>query len=264
MPIDSNGNYSLPNGYLAVTGQKVLASQHNPPLEDLAAAVNAMFLRSGAAPMLGNLNMNSFKISSLAPSTAAGEAVEYSQLQDVLAKIVAASNPTGKRGSFFRLTAPAGWIKGNGGTIGSAASGATTRANADTEALFTLFWTSFSNAVLPIFNADGSISSRGSSASADFTANKRLQVFDLRTEYDRGADDGLGYNTAITVGVTQADTVGPHKHKIPRTSVDTIGTTLAHSVGAPTVGDLVTSSDDVTIGTETRPRTVATLHCIKL
>lgn len=263
IPIDSNGNYSLPTGYLAVTGQKVLASQHNPPLEDLAAAVNAMFLRSGTAPMLGNLNLNAFKIINLSPSTEAGNAVEHSQLLDVLSKITAASLPTGMRASFMRYDAPAGWIKGNGGTIGNGASGATTRANPDTEALFTLFWSNFSNSVLPIFNPDGSVSSRGATAATDYAANKRLQIFDFRSRFDRAADDGLGFNVGLVPGTTQSDSVGPHKHTLPRTSIDTSGVSVVHSVGTA-AGTIATSSTDPSIDAETRPRNVVSLHCIKL
>lgn len=55
MPFDSNGNYSLPSGYLAVTGEDILPSQHNPPLEDIAAAFNSSMLRSGVAAMTGPL-----------------------------------------------------------------------------------------------------------------------------------------------------------------------------------------------------------------
>lgn len=57
MPSDSNGVYSLPNGYLAITGETIQASQHNPPLEDLSAAMTQRLMRSGAAPMTGPLKV---------------------------------------------------------------------------------------------------------------------------------------------------------------------------------------------------------------
>jgi microcystin-dependent protein len=49
----ANGVYSLPVGYLAVTGQTIQASQHNPPLEDIAAALTGRLSRDGTAPMTG-------------------------------------------------------------------------------------------------------------------------------------------------------------------------------------------------------------------
>lgn len=55
MPSDANGVYSLPAGYLATAGAKVKPSQHNPIFEDIAAAMSARLLTSGAAPMTGQL-----------------------------------------------------------------------------------------------------------------------------------------------------------------------------------------------------------------
>lgn len=55
MPSDANGVYSLPVGYLATPGAKVKPSQHNPIFEDVAAALSARLLKSGNAPMTGQL-----------------------------------------------------------------------------------------------------------------------------------------------------------------------------------------------------------------
>src|SRR6187549_2553530 len=43
----------------------------------------------------------------------------------------------------FATAVPGGWLLLNGATIGNAASGGTGRANADTEALFTLLWNGY-------------------------------------------------------------------------------------------------------------------------
>ena len=51
----SNGVYTLPSGYLAVTGATIQASQHNPPLEDIAAALTGRLSRDGTAAMTGPL-----------------------------------------------------------------------------------------------------------------------------------------------------------------------------------------------------------------
>jgi hypothetical protein len=53
----ANGVYSLPPGYLAVTGSPILASQHNPIFEDVAAALTLRLSRDGTAPMTGVLNL---------------------------------------------------------------------------------------------------------------------------------------------------------------------------------------------------------------
>jgi hypothetical protein len=53
----ANGVYSLPVGYLAVTGATILASQHNPPLEDIAAALTGRLSRDGTAAMTGAIQL---------------------------------------------------------------------------------------------------------------------------------------------------------------------------------------------------------------
>ena len=276
-PYDSNGNASLVPGYLAVEGQTILPSQHNPPLEDIASMLSQVLLRSGAAPMSGNLNMNGFKVTNLPDASSDGDPVLLAQLQASLAAL--ATVPTGTVAFFRRATAPSGWVKENGGTIGSAASGATTRANADTLALFTLLWNEFSNTILPIQTSSGVATTRGASASADFAANKRMPLFDSRSRFLRAADDGLGYDTSLTVGATQADEIKAHNHAVTDPG-------HAHNVAfiqgltAPGTGERVqappstgsypttTSTTGITIqntgGTETRPRSSVVLGCIKL
>jgi hypothetical protein len=83
MPTDSNGVYSLPPGYFVTAGQTVEPSQHNPPLEDIAAALTARLPRNGSAPMTGNLNMGTHKIIGLAVGTNPADAVRLDQLQAV-------------------------------------------------------------------------------------------------------------------------------------------------------------------------------------
>ena len=93
---------------------------------------------------------------------------------------------TGTIAAFALTTPPTGWLKANGTTVGNAASGAT-RANADTAALFAALW---DVAALAILTSGGSGSTRGASAAADYAANKRLTLPDLRGEFLRGwADD---------------------------------------------------------------------------
>jgi Coiled stalk of trimeric autotransporter adhesin len=84
MPFSPSGVYTLPNGYAGVDGQPILTSQHNPPLEDIQAALSLTLLRDGRAPMVGNLNLNNFKINGLANGTATTDAVNLSQLNSYI------------------------------------------------------------------------------------------------------------------------------------------------------------------------------------
>ena len=70
----------------------------------------------------------------------------------------------------LKSTADSGWIMMDDGSIGSASSGATTRANADAESLYTLLWTNISDTWAPVSTG------RGASAAADFAANKTLTL----------------------------------------------------------------------------------------
>lgn len=55
MPSDSNGVYSLPPAYLVRNGDLIVPGQHNPVFEDIATALSARLMISGAAPMTGPL-----------------------------------------------------------------------------------------------------------------------------------------------------------------------------------------------------------------
>ena len=283
LPFDSNGNYSLPPGYLAVPGQTILATQHNPPLEDIAAAMSQVVLRSGVSPFSGNQSMAGFKITNAANGTADSDYVTMEQLNEVIASVGASAVPTGAVAGFRRANAPAGWIIENGGTIGNASSNATTRANADTEALFSLLWTDFPSLVIK--TAGGVITTRGVSASADFAANKQLTIHDSRTRFHRGSDSGLDYDTSLIVGFSQLDALqnitGTFSSKrvnnvsSPEVVADWTGAFFDNGLGGSDFSMEVTgvsarritgfdASRVVRTATETRPRASVVLYCIKL
>lgn len=71
-------------------------------------------------------------------------------------------------------TAPTGWVRIHGGTIGKAGSGATERANADTQPLYELLWAIDNDIDFPVSGG------RGASAASDFAAGKQLTLPDFR------------------------------------------------------------------------------------
>ena len=75
-----------------------------------------------------------------------------------------------------------GWVMMNGQTIGSASSGATQRANADTQNLFVYLWNNCTNAHCPV------IGGRGANGIADFNAAKQITIFDMRDSIVVGRD----------------------------------------------------------------------------
>ncbi len=92
----------------------------------------------------------------------------------------------------FRMTNAAltGFVRLNGRTIGSGVSGATERANDDTNALFLALWAALANAEAAVSGG------RGASAAADWAAGKTLTLPDGRGRNFMGLY-GMG-NTALT------------------------------------------------------------------
>lgn len=142
------------------------------------------------------------------------------------------TNPTGKVAMFARATAPAGWVRLNGGTIGSATSGASERANADTHDLFVLLWNEFDNSICPV------VGGRGTSAENDWAANKKLTLPDDRGYSWRAWDNGRGVDAGRGLGTYQADGNKAHTH----TGTTASSGAHSHSVYGQDTGDAATGS----------------------
>lgn len=100
MPYDSNGNFTLNAGYLAIAGQTIQPSQHNPVLEDIGlSGLSNVVVRDGRAAMTGNLNMGAFRVRNIADGTLSTDAVSKGQL-DAQATTQSAAN----RGYIYGLT----------------------------------------------------------------------------------------------------------------------------------------------------------------
>lgn len=95
---------------------------------------------------------------------------------------------TGHMELFYGAGVLTGFVRCNGRTIGSAVSGASERANADTSALFAYLWGADPNLTVS--------GGRGASAAADFAANKMLTLPDCRGRVIAGLAD-MG-NTAAS------------------------------------------------------------------
>jgi hypothetical protein len=78
----------------------------------------------------------------------------------------------------LKTTADAGWILCDDGTFGSATSGSSNRAIADTRSLFTLFFNNLTDAVAPILTSSGGATTRAGqgSAAAGWAANCRMTL----------------------------------------------------------------------------------------
>lgn len=106
-----------------------------------------------------------------------------------------------------------GYVRCNGRTVGSAASGASERANADCEDLFEHLWTADAN-----LSVSGG---RGANAPADWAANKTIALPDWRDRAIIGLG-GMGNSDAGRIADSLVDGSGTN-------------TTLGATVGASTV-----------------------------
>lgn len=138
---------------------------------------------------------------------------------------VASSFTTGDVKTTLKTTADAGWVMMNDGTIGDASSGGTTRANADTQALFALLWTNVSNANCPVS------SGRGASAAADFAAHKVIVLPKMLGRALASAGSGSGL-TARALG----DAVGEEMHILTIGEMPSHDHVLANNAFTPDFG----------------------------
>jgi len=82
---------------------------------------------------------------------------------------------TGDVKQTFKTIADLGWVMMNDGSIGDGSSGASTRANPDTEALFSLLWANTSDAWCKLYAAGSwTATGRGASAAADWAAHRHI------------------------------------------------------------------------------------------
>lgn len=112
---------------------------------------------------------------------------------------------TGDLKHFYGTSAPSGWVRAAGRTIGSATSGASERANADCEDLFLHLWGVDSNLAVS--------GGRGGSAAGDWAANKTIALPDFRERVLAGlatmgnSDAGRVDDAYVTAG-TNTSTLG--------------------------------------------------------
>jgi hypothetical protein len=118
-----------------------------------------------------------------------------------------------------------GWVRSNARTIGSAASGATERAAADTEELFAYLWNNFSNSLCAVSGG------RGANAAADFNANKTIATLDMRDKAPFGLSD-MGNSSTGLLGTTAGGAGGASTVTLGQTNLPSVN--FSHSLAAAT------------------------------
>lgn len=222
MPRNGSGTHSIPNTFSA--GAEIQSGPVNANFSDVASEITGSLPRDGQAGMTGQLKAASGSAS--APGLSFGSDTDtgfYRKAGDTIGIVAggtevatigtsgltdANSNvvtgiPTGSMMMFGATTAPTGWVRLNGRTIGNASSSATERANADTSSLYSFLWTNYGDSVCAVS------SGRGASAAADYAANKAIALPDMRGRGPFGLDD-MGNSAASRLGavITSSTTNG--------------------------------------------------------
>lgn len=176
--------------------------------------------------------------------------------------------PAGAVQFFMQTTPPPGWLVVDGKTIGNASSNATGRANGDTFELFKILW----DQNQPIYLSDGGVSTRGTTAQADFDAGKQIAMRDDRGLFLRAWNNTTqGHDADRNHGTYQGDLFAEHNHRLVEDGLEAaIQNTDTNGDDLSWVGqnDPYSSLErythtQVTGGEETRPKNRAYLLCVK-
>ena len=168
--------------------------------------------------------------------------VSSSQWISLYSAINNISSPAGSVMSFAASTPPSGWVECDGATLSR-----TTYAD--------------------LFAAIGTIYGTGNGSTT-------FNLPDLRGEFVRGWDNGRGIDSGRSIGSMQSAEIDQHDHNItPYGDSSSSGISLRPGAGVyvagsnrliwNTLGDNAISNTGDGIGTETRPRNIAMMYCIK-
>jgi hypothetical protein len=124
-----------------------------------------------------------------------------------------------------------GFVRANGRTIGSATSGASERANSDTQALFLWLWGADANLAVS--------TGRGASAAADWAANKTIALPDWRGRALAGLDD-MGNSAAGRLTATYFGTAA--------TALGAAGGAESQTLSLAQLPTGITSTGTLTVG----------------
>jgi hypothetical protein len=176
-----------------------------------AGGDDALYLQIGY-PTANTFNINiavpGFYLNSSVPSN---DFQTYDQVNAIIS-----SPRTGDLRTSVNTFYPYGWVPMNDGTIGDAASMATTRANVDTWPLFNLLWNlskpydsgSNFNPITQLYTSAGSPTNFGATAIADFSANDQLGLTRMFGRVLLGTAPVSALLTAQKTTVTFSDSGG--------------------------------------------------------
>lgn len=192
-------------------------------------AAHAITLDSGN--LMGRQSAGNGAVEEIACSAAAASLLSQADIASICAYLGLTPQSTGDAKLTLRSTANTGWVMMDDGNIGNAGSGASTRANADTQSLFNLLYP-FADADCALLTSTGSATTRSAqgSAATAYAAGCRMSLPKQlgRTFIIGGAGAGL---TARTVG----HSLGSETLTLQRSDLPNVQPTFTGTSGTVTV-----------------------------
>lgn len=210
--------------FVRFTGAAVIT--HNATLINLPGTANITTASGDCLVAVPNSTGNGWNVTSYQRAATAPDFATNASVAAAIAALILV--PAGTIIHTAASTAPSGYIKANGDAVSRTTYAA-------------------------LFGAIGTIYGAGDGSTT-------FNVPDLRGEFVRGWDDARGVDAARSFGSAQADTVIAHTHGYTANGFSGGG---LYNTGSAANGAAQTYSQTPTGGTETRPRNVALLACIK-
>lgn len=228
MPRQANGNYIQPANTAAVTSTPISSTAFNTLETDIGNEITNSLDRGGRSAMTAALPMGANKITGMADPAVATDAATKNYVDTTTAAFFS----TGDGKITLKIVADTGWILCDDGTFGSATSGSSSRANADTQSLFTLFFNNLSDTAAPILTSGGGATTRAAqvSASAAWAANCRMSLTKQLGRAIVGAGTGSGL-TARPLGAA----FGADTFVLGQTNLPSVNFVLAATTSSPDV-----------------------------
>jgi hypothetical protein len=167
--------------------------------------------------MTAALPMGGQKITGMADPTVATDGATKNYVDTTTAAFFS----TGDVKLTLKNSGDVGWIYCDDGTIGSAGSGATTRANADTQALFTLLFNNISDPFAPIFTSGGGATTRAAqtNAASAWAANCRISITKTLGRTLAIAGNGAGLTARTNSQTLGAETATIAQNQLPNVTL---------------------------------------------
>jgi microcystin-dependent protein len=199
VPRQSNGNFLQPANTAAVSATTIASAAFNTLITDIGTEITNSVDRGGRSAMTAALPMGNQKITGMADPTVSTDATTKAYVD----ALIAALYSTGDLKPTLKTVADTGFVMCDDGTIGSAISGASSRANADTQALFTLLFNNITDTFSPIFTSGGGATTRAAqtNAASAWAANCRISITKTLGRVLGAAGSGSGL-TARGLGQT--------------------------------------------------------------